>query len=149
MYNSKRIIDFITRNFVWFALGVVALLLLGFARETLNTILLVCVYEAVAIALSGVALWVYTNIRFTNELSQGTDGVMSIKERADFQRVIAAVFIGVHILVAVVVLGNQFIETDKAYSEREKLESKKIEITIDTTRLKTMTTIPEIPDKVK
>ncbi|MFP4527296.1 MAG: hypothetical protein ACLFQX_01995 [Candidatus Kapaibacterium sp.] len=85
-----KIIDFISRNFLWIALGIGAILLLRPGMAELNTMLIVAATESLALALSGLAAYVYTRIDFRQNL---------------FNSNLGYIFLGVHICVGLVVLG--------------------------------------------
>ena len=103
----KTIIDFVIRHSIWIILGIIALLLLSNAfslfQVIFNILLVAVASECVALGLSSVALFVYTKINFT-ALDYDKDGKYNSVETHAFARVIAAIFIGVHLLVAIIVL---------------------------------------------
>jgi hypothetical protein len=87
MNNIK---DFISRNAVWLITGLFGALLLNPALAEIKTLLMITVIESLAIALSGLALYVYTRIDFTRSAINTNPGF---------------VFLGVHACVGLVVLG--------------------------------------------
>lgn len=88
----KEIMKNIRRNIVWVMLAALSVLLVSPAVEELNTILLIVLIEALAIALSGAALYSYSKIDFTKDLKlSGTNPGL--------------IFLGVHICTGLVVLG--------------------------------------------
>jgi hypothetical protein len=86
----NNILDFIKRHAVWLSLGALALIFLSPGIAELKTILLITAIEALAIALSGIALYVYTKIDFTKDTLTTNPGL---------------IFLGVHVCVGMIVLG--------------------------------------------
>lgn len=80
----------ISRNISWLLPAVIAAVLLKPAISEINTILLVILFECLAIALSALALYAYTRIDFIREHQEVAIG---------------KIFLGVHILVGLCVLG--------------------------------------------
>jgi hypothetical protein len=69
----------------------------------------VVLFESLALALSGIALFAYTNIQFTKGIIYGADGMANSIEQHSIMRLFGSVFIGVHILVSILVLGIYFV----------------------------------------
>lgn len=88
--KMKDIWNFISRNALWLGIGLLALLLLGPGLAEFKTLLFIGSVESLALALSGVAAYVYTKIDFTSTLINSNLGF---------------IFLGVHICVGLVVLG--------------------------------------------
>ncbi|MBM2817025.1 MAG: hypothetical protein HW421_3787 [Ignavibacteria bacterium] len=86
----NNLINFFTRHAIWLALGVVAILFLNPGIEEIKTLLLITAVECLAIALSGIAVYVYTKIDFTSY---------------EAMHCLGWIFLGVHICVGLVVLG--------------------------------------------
>jgi len=80
----------IKRNIVWILLGMISMLLLKPAIAELNTLLLILLVESLALSLSGVALFVYSKIDFTENIKSSNIGL---------------IFLGVHVCVGLVVIG--------------------------------------------
>lgn len=97
--------DWIKRNMLWIAIGIIAALLVNPQSQELRTLQLVVLFEAVAIGLSAIALYCYTNIKFTRSLFTGDDDKFNSVEQHGNYIVIAAVFVGVHLLLGLIVLG--------------------------------------------
>ncbi|MBX3043898.1 MAG: hypothetical protein KIT33_08710 [Candidatus Kapabacteria bacterium] len=87
--NIGKIKDFIIRNSIWLFLAIISLLLLSPAKTELRTFFLIIAVESLAIALSAVALKVYTSIDFTQQEIYN----------------VGQIFTGVHICVGLTVLG--------------------------------------------
>lgn len=111
--TKQKVWDFIKRHALWIALGVVAFFLLIPTLAELGTIYTVLLYEAIAIALSSIALYSYTNIKFTQTIIKGEDKEMNSVEQHGYYSVIAAVFLGVHLLVGLIVFGTYFVQFSK------------------------------------
>ena len=86
----KNIKDFLVRNGIWIVIGGLALWLLKPGLAEINTLLLISAVECVAMALSGVAVYVFTKIDFT---------------KAEAMSSLGSIFLGVHICVGLIVLG--------------------------------------------
>lgn len=101
--------NFILRHSTWFGLGLISLLLLiwqfGAITEFIRTLLMICTVEAIALALSSVAIFVYTKLDFTAGIIYGADKKLGSIEQHAFIQVIGNIFLGVHILVGLCVLG--------------------------------------------
>lgn len=104
-----KFIDFTKRHSLTIMLLCISLLATYYMVENLDpiirTMFIIVGLEALALLLSGMALYVYTAIDFTRRLSAGDDKKFNSVEQHAFARVIAAVFIGVHLLVGVVTFG--------------------------------------------
>jgi hypothetical protein len=86
----KNIIDFVKRNILWLIGGFLALIILEPELAEIKTLLLIIISECLAIALSGLAQFVYTKIDFIRENAVSSLGM---------------IFIGVHILCGLTILG--------------------------------------------
>ncbi len=82
--------NFIIRHALLIALAILALLMLSPARAEINTFLLIAAVECIALALSGVAVFVFTRINFTSEYAGNNLGL---------------IFLGVHVCAGMSVLG--------------------------------------------
>ena len=101
----KNMVDFVTRHAVWFVIGILALFFMKPGIAEIQTFLFIAFFEAVAIALSSLALYAYTQINFTKALLKGEDDKFSDCERQGMYYVIGKVFLSVHVLVGLIVLG--------------------------------------------
>lgn len=86
----KDILDFLKRNAGLMAISLAAAFLLKPAIAEINTMLLVILFECLALSLSGLALYAYTQIDFTKKYAQVNPGL---------------IFAGVHICTGLIVLG--------------------------------------------
>lgn len=101
----KSVVNFIFRNAVWLIIGIVAALFLRPGIAEIRTFLSIAFLEAFAIALSGAALFAYTKINFTKLIIEGDDKKLNSVERHSAIVVLGYIFLAVHILVGLVVLG--------------------------------------------
>lgn len=106
----EKIYDFAKRHLTTLILMIVALIIINYMVKSfdpvLKTIILITGLECLALLLSGFALFVYTKIDFTQKLlDYDKNYKMNSVEVNAFARVIASVFLGVHILVGLVVFG--------------------------------------------
>lgn len=86
----QNIINFFKRNVIWFGLGLAALLLLSPAAPEFRTLLLAIAIECLALAMSGLSVYVYTKMDFIQEKST---------------HILGQIFLGVHICSGLCVLG--------------------------------------------
>jgi hypothetical protein len=98
-------LNHIIRNIIWIVLGILALIWIEPSYLEIRTILYVIFYEALALGLSGIGLYVYTKIRFTAVMLKGNDMYISKDERIGTYRVIGDIVKSVHLLVGLIVLG--------------------------------------------
>lgn len=101
----KTAFDFVLRNLVWIATGLVGFLFLKPTAADIKTLFFVITLEAISVALSGLAVYAYTKVKFTNAIIEGDDGKMDSLERHSAIVVLGYIFIGVHLLVGLTVLG--------------------------------------------
>ena len=101
----KTIIDFASRHAVWLITGLTALFFMKPGLAEIQTFLFIAFLEAFAIALSGLALFAYTKINFTKLIIEGEDKKMNSVERHSAMVVLGYIFLAVHLLVGLVVLG--------------------------------------------
>lgn len=102
--------DWLKRNSVMLVLITVGLFIAKPSTEIVRTMALIIMFEGLALSLSGAALYAYTRVNFLLGLTAGEDRLLSAFERTAFVRVIAAIFIGVHILVGLAVLGVYIVQ---------------------------------------
>ncbi len=88
--DFDSIIDFIFRNVIWIVIGGFGFWFLRPELPEIRTLLMLAVIESIAIALSGIAVLIYTKVNF---LSKENNSILG------------QIFIGVHILVGLAVLG--------------------------------------------
>ena len=86
----EAISDFIFRNIIWIMIAGFGFWFLKPQLPEIRTLLMIAVIEAIAVGLSGTAVLVYTKINFL---------------KSENHQVLGQIFIGVHILVGLAVLG--------------------------------------------
>lgn len=84
------ILNFLKRNAAWVAIAIFSLLILKPAIAELNTILLILLFESIAIFLSGVAVFAFTEIDFI---------------KTESKQALARIFAAVHLSVGLIVVG--------------------------------------------
>lgn len=104
---KAKIYHFILRHGFIIAGIVVSILLIwswfkGLFEDILFAFLAVVFGELVAISLSNLALYLYTNISFTRGVFYGEDDRLNAIERNVLAKVIGQIFISVHVLVAII-----------------------------------------------
>lgn len=88
-FKFENVKDFLIRNSIWITLAIISMLLLSPAKTEVRTFFLIIAVECLAMALSAIAVKVYTTIDFTkNQINN-----------------LGQIFIGVHICVGLTVLG--------------------------------------------
>ena len=102
--SMKTIYSFISRHSVWIFFGLISLWLLGWGLAEIKTILFILTIESLALALSGFCLYAYTKIDFVRGLYQVRDKEEA-KSNDIFIHAVSFIFLGVHILVGLTVLG--------------------------------------------
>lgn len=86
----KKLIDLVLRHIIWIVIALGSLILLKPAIPEFNTLLMIVLIESLSLALSGIALLVYSKIDFTTNASNSNIGF---------------IFLGVHICVGLIVVG--------------------------------------------
>jgi hypothetical protein len=69
---------------------------------------MVVIAEGVALGLSGIALYAFTNIEFTKLIVYGTDKKLSATEQHGLLLATGYIFLGVHFVVGIVIAGLYF-----------------------------------------
>ncbi|OGU40527.1 MAG: hypothetical protein A2X61_13625 [Ignavibacteria bacterium GWB2_35_12] len=95
MYDLEKVFDTIKRNVVWILLIIFAVMLINLETTEIRTFILIVITECIAMALSGVAQFVYTRIDFTKESANNNLGY---------------IFLGVHICVGLIILGVYIVQ---------------------------------------
>jgi hypothetical protein len=105
MDTQSHIINWILRHSTTILLFIIGILVLFPTKEEYDTIAILLRAEAIAILLSGIALYSYTKINFTrNLLDYDKNDKYNSIEISAFSRVISAIFFAVHLLVAIIYL---------------------------------------------
>lgn len=86
----EKIKDFILRNGLWLLISAIVLLVLAPQVSELRMLMLIVFIELVALAMSGIASYVFTKVDFIENRSYNALG---------------AIFLGVHFLVGLGVVG--------------------------------------------
>lgn len=103
-------IDTIKRNLTWIIIAVSGIVFLNiyygkFFWEFMATLLMISIAEAMALSLSNVAIYVYTKIDFTSQIIYGVDKKLNSIEQHAFAQTIGYIFMGVHFLVGIGLVG--------------------------------------------
>ena len=64
----EKVWGFARRNSLWIALIAAVAVAMNFSHEVINTAMLIVLFEAIALGLSGFAAFVYTKVDFTRTL---------------------------------------------------------------------------------
>ena len=86
----QKYLDFLKRHLLWIVTGIIGAALLRPTLGEVKTLLIIVIVESLAVALSGFAQYVYTQIDFTRNSATNSLGT---------------IFLGVHLLVGLTVLG--------------------------------------------
>lgn len=96
----KLIFNWITRNATWIALILLGWYFIQPTRELIGKFLIIAILEGLAIGMSGLALFAYTKIDFTNKIYNDGEEQVDDYERLGASIVTGLIFLGVHVLVA-------------------------------------------------
>ena len=86
----QKYLDYLKRHLLWIVTGIIGAALLQPSLGEVKTLLIIVIVESLAVALSGFAQYVYTQIDFTRDSAVHSLGM---------------IFLGVHILVGLTILG--------------------------------------------
>lgn len=96
--------DYLKRWGLWAIIGLLSIIILikifTLFNELLALLIITIVFELIALALSEFALFIFTSIKFTKSF------IIAEKERGAYARIIASIFIGVHLLVGIIILAT-------------------------------------------
>ena len=103
--NFEDMKSFILRYSTSFILLAIVLVFFGATHREINTILLIIMWEILAIVLSSFAVFAYTNIKFTAGIlkKRTMSNDFSITEKNAMINTVGYIFLGVHILVGLAV----------------------------------------------
>jgi hypothetical protein len=106
----KNLIEYIKSNwYVILIINIFLLLVKDYSTIT-QTLYNVVLSEMMAIMLSTLAVYAYTKIDFLTIATVGEDGKISAYEQLGKSIILASIFLGVHLLVALVVFSIYFIQ---------------------------------------
>jgi hypothetical protein len=91
----EKVWGFARRNSLWIALIAAVAVAMNFSHEVINTAMLIVLFEAIALGLSGFAAFVYTKVDFT---------------RTQMWNTLGSIFLGVHICIGLAVMGVYFTQ---------------------------------------
>ena len=116
--NFSKLFNFITRHLVWVILALVGFIFLWtyygeFFWQYLAVLIMGIIGEAMALFLSGVAVFAFTKIAFTRNLTEGEDKKLDNIEKLGKMIVIAAIFVAVHILISTIIGGLYIAQFNK------------------------------------
>jgi len=100
-----KILDFILRNGLLILVGILSLYMITPLITEYRTLGLIITFEVLAVILSSLAIYAFTNINWLKDIRKGEDGQESILDLLGNKIVIAFIFSSVHILVGLVVFG--------------------------------------------
>jgi ABC-type nickel/cobalt efflux system permease component RcnA len=106
----SKLFNFITRHLVWvllIAFGAIFLMIYykQFFWQYIAVLQMCAIAEGMALALSSLATWAFTSIPFAKKLAEGEDKKISDTERIGLLAVVAAIFVGVHIMIGIIIGG--------------------------------------------
>ncbi|HPI21266.1 MAG TPA: hypothetical protein PKY56_12940 [Candidatus Kapabacteria bacterium] len=114
--NYKSILTWLYRNIVVVGIVAICLFFLIPTSDIVRTILFCVLFEGIALFLSGVAVHLFTNIRFVDkvtnikEVIKGEDNKLSAYELQAYMKIISTIFLAVHLLVGFSILSIYFIQ---------------------------------------
>lgn len=95
----KNLLDWFSRNIIWLIITIIGLYLIGWENTFIITIIKLAVAEAIALSLSGVAVYSFTQVDFAQGLIDDKNEIKEPMEKISYAIVLGAIFIGVHSLV--------------------------------------------------
>ena len=114
--NYKSILNWIYRNIIVIGIIAICLYFLMPTKDIVRTIFFCVLFEGIALFLSGVAVHLFTTIRFLDKVSnikdiiKGADKKISAYELQAYMKVISTIFLAVHLLVGFSILSIYFIQ---------------------------------------
>lgn len=106
----KDFVDFVMRHGLTIMLIVIVAWFLHPTIQEVRTLLMLIGLEALAIVLSGFALFAYTKIDYLDFLMRGEDNEFQERERAAVLGLLGYIFLSVHILIGLSVLGVYIVQ---------------------------------------
>ena len=106
----KDFVDFVMRHGLTIMLIVIVAWFLHPTIQEIRTLLMLIGLEALAIVLSGFALFAYTKIDYLDFLMRGEDKELGERERAAVLGFLGYIFLSVHILIGLSVLGVYIVQ---------------------------------------
>ena len=114
--NYKLILSWLYRNIAVTSIIALCLIYLIPTTDIIRTIFFCVLFEGIALSLSGIAVHLFTNIRFLDKINsikeviKGEDNKLSAYELQAYMKVISTIFLAVHLLVGLSVLSIYFIQ---------------------------------------
>ncbi len=105
-----KVLNFISRNATWLLTAILSLYFIAFQKQILDTALIIVLLESVALGLSGLAVYAFTTFSVSEPYFAGDDKQYSVMERLGLMIWAGMVFLGVHILVGLSVVGIYVIQ---------------------------------------
>ena len=110
--SKTDVFSSVVRNLNWIILGGLALYFLNPNYALLHNLTLIIVLECLALGFSNLGVFVYTKIKFVNKLVDSDPTRLTAYEAQANSNIIAAIFIGAHILVGLSWFNLQYNETN-------------------------------------
>ena len=108
--NFQKILDYILRHSTYIVLIIVGLYLLGFNEPLMKVLITITLIEGVALGLSALSVYAYTNHHANEVMFKGKDSEWSVLERVGSLIFAGLVFLGVHILAGLIVFSTYMIQ---------------------------------------
>lgn len=114
--NYKSILSWLYRNIAVTCIIILCLIFLDPSVDIIRTIFFCVLFEGIALSLSGIAVHLFTNIKFIDKINsikeviKGEDNKLSAYELQAYMKVISTIFLAVHLLVGLSVLSIYFIQ---------------------------------------
>lgn len=105
--NWNSVWHWIIRHSITFVFAIGAIYLIWFyfgdlLKDILFAIGVAVFSEFIALILSNLAVYLYTNFSFVKGIIYGENELLDLRERYEYIKVLGSIFLGVHILVAIV-----------------------------------------------
>jgi hypothetical protein len=101
MKTLNKVIEFTKRNSILIIIGMIVIFFFNPAIGELKVVGLIILFELLAIGLSGLALYLYTEIKFTKEIKN---------DNKEYIATLGQIFLGVHIALGLSLLGTYFTQ---------------------------------------
>ena len=110
-FIKEKLFPFLKSNAIWVIIALIGYLIADIAIPELNTIGLICMYEALALVLFVASNVLIFNLTYTRRLfTDGDKKIDSDAEKLSGGVILAATFIGVHFAVAIIALAVYFMQ---------------------------------------
>lgn len=105
-----KILDYIKTHWYIFILFFIAMHFVKDFRAIKETVISICAIEFLALTLSSICVYIYSNLKIIQKEIEGDDLEISKIEQLGKSQIIGLIFLAVHLLVAITTFGIYFIQ---------------------------------------